>query len=77
MLFRSEVSEDGLTYTFKIRPQKWSDGQPVVAQNYVDSILRLLDHENGFAYSFMAYDILNAEAYYDGEAEKEDRRQGT
>ena len=67
-----EVSEDGTTYTFKIRPQKWSDGQPVTAQNYVDSILRLLDHEKGFSYAFMAYDILNAEDYYDGKANKED-----
>ncbi len=62
------VSEDGLTYTFKIRDQKWSDGEPVTAQQYVDSIKRLLNPENGFSYSFMAYDILNAEEYYDGEA---------
>ncbi len=67
-----EVSEDGLTYTFKIRPQKWSDGKEVTAQQYVDSILRLLNPENGFSYSFMAYDILNAEAYYDGKASKEE-----
>lgn len=62
------VSEDGLTYTFTIRDQKWSDGEAVTAQQYVDSIKRLLNPENGFSYSFMAYDILNAEAYYDGEA---------
>ena len=67
-----EVSEDGMTYTFKLRPQKWSDGVDVTAQQYVDSILRLLDSEKGFSYSFMAYDILNAEAYYDGKAAKED-----
>lgn len=67
-----EVSDDGLVYTFKIRDQKWSDGQPVVAQQYVDSIKRLLTPENGFAYSFMAYDILNAEAFYDGEKTADD-----
>lgn len=67
-----EVSEDGLTYTFKIRDQKWSDGEPVTAQQYVDSIKRLLNPENGFSYSFMAYDIENAEAYYDGQATADD-----
>lgn len=67
-----EVSEDGLVYTFKIRDQKWSDGEPVVAQQYVDSVKRLLNPENGFSYSFMAYDIKNAEAYYDGKAKADD-----
>ena len=67
-----EVSEDGLTYTFKLRDYKWSDGQPVTAQHYVDSIKRLLNPENGFSYSFMAYDIENAEAYYDGQASADD-----
>lgn len=67
-----EVSDDGLTYTFKLRDYKWSDGQPVTAQHYVDSIKRLLNPENGFSYSFMAYDIENAEAYYDGQASADD-----
>lgn len=60
------VSEDGLVYTFKLREQKWSDGQPVTAQQYVDSIKRLLNPENAFAYAFMAYDIKGAEEYYNG-----------
>lgn len=67
-----EVSDDGLVYTFKIRDQKWSDGEAVTAQQYVDSVKRLLNPENGFSYSFMAYDIKNAEAYYDGEATADD-----
>ncbi len=58
-----EESEDHLTYTFHLRPNKWSDGVPVIAQHYVDSI-RLLNPENGFSYAFIAYDIKNAEAYY-------------
>ena len=67
-----EVSEDGLVYTFKLRDYKWSDGVAVTAGQYVDSIHRLLDPEKAFAYSFMAYDILNAEKFFNGEAKAED-----
>ena len=66
------VSDDGLVYTFTLRDHQWSDGQPVTAQNYVDSIKRLLNPDNAFAYSFLAYDIENAEAYYNGEASADD-----
>ncbi len=62
-----EISDDGLVYTFKLRDYKWSDGVAVTASQYVDSIIRLLDPEKAFAYSFMAYDIVNAEKYYNGE----------
>lgn len=62
-----DVSDDGLTYTFHLRENTWSDGKPVTAQQYVDSILRLVDPANGFSYSFMASDIEGAEAFMDGE----------
>ena len=29
-----EISKDGLTYTFKLKDAKWSDGQPVKAQDF-------------------------------------------
>ncbi|MGG7059570.1 peptide ABC transporter substrate-binding protein [Clostridium nigeriense] len=61
-----ETSEDGLTWTFHLRKMDWSDGEPVVAQNYVDSFMRILDPDNGFAYSFLAYDIEGAEEYNTG-----------
>lgn len=32
-----KVSDDGLTYTFTLRESKWSDGTPIVAQDFVDS----------------------------------------
>ena len=66
-----ETSEDGLTWTFHLRDGlKWSDGsdltaedfvyswQPVVAQNYVDSFMRILNPDNGFGYAFLAYDLV-------------------
>jgi oligopeptide transport system substrate-binding protein len=61
-----ETSEDGLTWTFHLREMNWSDGEPVVAQNYVDSFMRILNPDNGFAYSFLAYDIEGAEEYNTG-----------
>lgn len=65
------VSEDNLVWTFKLRDYKWSDGKAVIAQDYVDSITRLLDPEKAFSYAFVAYDIKNGEAYYNGEVAKE------
>lgn len=68
-----EVSDDLLTYTFHLRPEaRWSDGEPVTAQNYVDSWIRLLDPEKGFSYAFLAYSIAGAEAYNYGEGSVED-----
>lgn len=61
-----ETSEDGLTWTFHLRKMDWSDGEPVVAQHYVDSFMRILNPDNGFAYSFLAYDIEGAEEYNTG-----------
>lgn len=46
-----DVSEDGLTYTFHLRPDgKWSDGQPVRAQDFVYSWRRLVDPKTGSPY---------------------------
>lgn len=41
-----EISEDGLTYTFHLRDGlKWSNGDPLVAQDFVASVLRTLNPE--------------------------------
>ena len=62
-----ETSDYQLTWTFHLRKDaKWSDGEPVVAQNYVDSFMRILNPDNGFAYGFLAYDIVGAEEYNTG-----------
>lgn len=37
------VSDDGLTYTFKLRPAKFSDGSHITAQDAVFSLLRIRD----------------------------------
>jgi oligopeptide transport system substrate-binding protein len=39
-----EVSDDGLTYTFHLRDGlKWSNGDPLVAQDFVNGIVRTVD----------------------------------
>ncbi|HCQ03921.1 MAG TPA: peptide ABC transporter substrate-binding protein, partial [Candidatus Latescibacteria bacterium] len=45
---RWDVSEDGLTWTFHIRPNsRWSDGRPVTAQDFEYTFRRLLDPSVG------------------------------
>ena len=38
-----EISEDGKTYTFKIRDAKWSDGQAITAGDFEYAWKRALD----------------------------------
>ena len=64
-----EVADDGLVYTIKLRKDgKWSDGEPVVADNFKYSWVRALTKENAAEYAYQLYYIKNAEKYYNGEA---------
>src|SRR3982751_3705571 len=39
-----ELSDDGLTYTFHLRNGlKWSNGDPLVAQDFVNGVIRTID----------------------------------
>ncbi|MDB5075816.1 MAG: extracellular solute-binding protein family 5, partial [Chloroflexi bacterium] len=63
------VSKDGLTYTFKIRPDaKFSDGKPVTAQDFVWSLMRVLDPKAQSPVSYYLYDIKGASDYNAGKA---------
>ncbi|GIK40200.1 MAG: hypothetical protein BroJett011_40330 [Chloroflexota bacterium] len=45
------VSEDGLTYTFKLRKDlKWSDGQPITAHDYKWTYDQVIDPKNEYPY---------------------------
>jgi len=62
------VSPDGLEYTVTLRSDgRWSDGQPVTAQQYVDGLLRVLDPVKGSDYASLFYLIAGAEAYNTGD----------
>ncbi|WP_068081587.1 peptide ABC transporter substrate-binding protein [Polycladidibacter stylochi] len=58
-----ELSKDGLVYTFHFRDDaKWSNGEPVVAGDFVFSFRRILTPETGAKYATVLYPIKNAEA---------------
>lgn len=68
-----DVSDDGLTYTFTIRDSaKWSNGDPVVAGDFVYAWKHMLDPETASPAAFLAYFIEGAEAYNNGEGSADD-----
>lgn len=63
-----KVSDDGLVYTFTLRDDiKWSDGQPVVAGDFVYAWQRLVDPATAADYSYMLGSVVNAMEIIDGE----------
>ncbi|WP_409298553.1 peptide ABC transporter substrate-binding protein [Peribacillus sp. SCS-26] len=66
-----KVSEDGKTYTFKLRDAQWSNGDPVKAQDFVFSWQRAVDPATAAEYAYMLYDVKNAEEVNTGKAKKE------
>ncbi|MBV8782879.1 MAG: peptide ABC transporter substrate-binding protein, partial [Gammaproteobacteria bacterium] len=49
---RWEASADGLTYTFHLRPEaRWSTGEPVVAEDFVAALRRLVDPATASGYA--------------------------
>jgi len=48
-----DKSSDGLTYTFKLRNAKWSDGTAVTAKDFVFSWRRLVDPKVASEYAFI------------------------
>lgn len=61
------ISNDGKTYTFKIRKNaKWSDGVPINAQTVYDSWIRTLNPETGSPYAWMMGMVVKGAADYNG-----------
>jgi oligopeptide transport system substrate-binding protein len=62
------LSADGVTYTFKLRPEgRWSNGDAVTASDWVYSLRRGLDPATLSVYSGILYPIKNAAAVNRGE----------
>ncbi len=71
----TEVSDDGLTYTFHLREDaKWANGDPVTAQDFVYGWQRAVNPDNGSFYGnyLMSGKIKNAEQIFAGELPPED-----
>lgn len=60
------TSPDGLVWTFKLRDAKWSDGEPVTAEDFVFAWQRIMTTSPPAKYASILYVIKNAEKIYDG-----------
>lgn len=64
---RWEISPDGLTYTFYLRPgTKWSNGDPLTAQDFLYSFRRALSPSLGSEYKDALFPIRQAEDFARG-----------
>ncbi len=61
------VSDDGLVYTFRLRPNaKWSNGEPVTSQDFVSSFKRILTPSLGAEYAYKLFHLVGAEEFNTG-----------
>lgn len=68
-----EANEDGSVWTFKIRKDaKWSNGDPLTANDYEWSFKRQLDPATGASYAAFLYDLKNAESFNLGQGATRD-----
>lgn len=65
------ISKDGLTYTFHLRDAKWSDGNPITAQDFEYAWKRALDPNTASQYAYQLFYIKGAEEYNAGKGTAE------
>lgn len=63
-----EVSEDGLVYTYKLKPDKYSDGSPVKAEDYANYFKLIADPSYDGYQDLTTLDIKGYKDYHDGDA---------
>jgi len=63
---KTHVSKDGKTYTFTIRPAKWSDGSAITAQDFVYSWRRTVTPATKSQYAYLFSGVKNADAIVAG-----------
>jgi oligopeptide transport system substrate-binding protein len=65
---RWEISDDGLVYTFELRPDgRWSNGDPLVAEDFAAGLRRTVSPETASSYAQTFWLIENGEAVTSGE----------
>jgi oligopeptide transport system substrate-binding protein len=63
-----EISDDGLTWTFTLRPDgRWSNGDPVVAADFVTGLRRALDPATGSSSAALLAPLAGAEQIMAGQ----------
>jgi oligopeptide transport system substrate-binding protein len=71
---RWEVSPDGRTWTFHLRPNlRWSDGQPLTAHDFIYSLRRVLSPSLASEYAYVLFAIDGAEDFNAGRLADPDR----
>lgn len=61
-----KISDDKKTYTFTLTDSKWSNGDPVTADDFVFAWERVLKPETASPYAYQLYYLENAQAYNEG-----------
>lgn len=62
-----DKSEDGLTFTYHLRDAKWSNGDPVTANDYVYGWQRTNDPKTASQYAYLFSGIKNADEVQNGD----------
>ncbi len=63
------VSDDGLVYTYKLRADaKWSNGDPVVAGDFIYAWRRILMPDSAGEYAELFYDVKGTRPFFDRRA---------
>ena len=72
--YKTEKTEDGKYYMYiEIRDDaRWSDNQPVTADDVVFAWKRVLNPNNSLGCAYLLFDIKNARAYNEAEVSKDD-----
>jgi oligopeptide transport system substrate-binding protein len=70
-----DESADGLTYTFHMNPKaRWSNGDPVTAEDFAWSWMRTLHPETGSKYAYQLHYIVGAKEYNLGQVKVDDAK---
>jgi oligopeptide transport system substrate-binding protein len=70
---RWEISDDGLVYTFHLRPEaRWSNGDPVTAHDFAYGWRRVLSPALGNRYTYLYDPVRGATAFHAGQIPWED-----
>lgn len=71
---KCEISPDGKTYTFTLRPGvNWTDGSPVTSHDFVWSWQRMLHPETASRYAYQLYYVVGAQQYNESKIEEGNR----
>ncbi|MET3696841.1 oligopeptide transport system substrate-binding protein [Bacillus oleivorans] len=63
-----DESDDGLVHTFTLRDAKWSNGDPVTAQDFEFAWKRVMAEAGPYNFMFVTASVKNAEKIINGEA---------